>query len=382
MTKILIVDDDKDSLKLISTMLQRQGYETKAIALGRQAVDEAMTHKPDLIILDVMMPDVDGYTVCRTLRQNPRTATIPIMMFSAKSRPEEKVKGLENGADAYITKPIHPAELAAQVAAILARTKVSSLDIPERVGRSIGFTGAKGGAGTSTTALNVAQALQRKNLSTIIADYNVLSPSLSLMLGMNQYDALDDLIEKPLETLTPPAIREYLTQHESGLRVLPSTGHTLYNRDYYEKKLHRLTDSLVRNAAFTIIDLGLGESQLVLDSVRQLDMIVLVTESNRLALAKTREFIEKLKRINYIPANFMIVTVARVQTSLQISWSDAEKMINHKISAFIPAQAENAFQATEERTTIVQLRPEAMGTRQYMSLADSIVNQFRPKSAG
>ena len=111
--KILIADDDVETLRLIGLMLQRQGFEIAAASNGAQALEMACTVSPDLIILDVMMPDMDGYQVTRQLRQDATTAEIPILMFTAKTQVEDKVTGYEAGVDEYITKPIHPAELVA-----------------------------------------------------------------------------------------------------------------------------------------------------------------------------------------------------------------------------------------------------------------------------
>jgi DNA-binding response OmpR family regulator len=110
--RILVVDDDVDSLKLIGLMLQRNGYEVVAANSGTQAMNRAIADRPDLIILDIMMPDMDGYEVCRRLRGDARTKGIPIIMFTAKTLIDDKVAGFEAGADDYLTKPTHPAELA------------------------------------------------------------------------------------------------------------------------------------------------------------------------------------------------------------------------------------------------------------------------------
>jgi DNA-binding response OmpR family regulator len=119
--KILIVDDDVDTLRLVGLMLQRQGYQIVAASSGHQALNMATTEKPDLIILDVMMPDLDGYEVTRQLRGSPATASIPIIMFTAKSQVDDKVTGFEVGADDYLTKPTQPRELFAHVKAVLSR---------------------------------------------------------------------------------------------------------------------------------------------------------------------------------------------------------------------------------------------------------------------
>jgi Response regulators consisting of a CheY-like receiver domain and a winged-helix DNA-binding domain len=108
--KILVVDDDVESLKLISLMLKRQGYDVAIANSGVQALSKALAEMPNLIILDIMMMDMDGYEVCRRLRANPETRPIPIIMFTAKTLIDDKVAGFEAGADDYLTKPTHPAE--------------------------------------------------------------------------------------------------------------------------------------------------------------------------------------------------------------------------------------------------------------------------------
>ena len=144
--KILIVDDDLESLKLISLMLQRRGYEVTAAQSGEQALSKIENENPNLIILDVMMPDMDGFEVCRHLRANPQTSILPVIMFTAKTLVGDKVAGFQAGADDYLTKPIHPAELVSHVESLLQRSRSA---LAERrlltKARIIGVMGAKGG---------------------------------------------------------------------------------------------------------------------------------------------------------------------------------------------------------------------------------------------
>ena len=121
--KILIVDDDPETVRLVKLMLSRQGYSVITANSGKQALDLLHAEHPDLILLDVMMPEMDGFQVTRQLRSNPKTTDTPILIFSAKAQVDDKVAGYEAGADEYLTKPIHPAELVARIKALLIRSK-------------------------------------------------------------------------------------------------------------------------------------------------------------------------------------------------------------------------------------------------------------------
>jgi two-component system phosphate regulon response regulator PhoB len=119
---ILIIDDEKDLIELVRYNLEKDGYDTISATDGQSGLEIALRHKLDLIVLDLMMPGMDGLEVCRHLRADPRTARTPIIMLTAKATEADRIVGLELGADDYITKPFSPRELVARVKAILRRT--------------------------------------------------------------------------------------------------------------------------------------------------------------------------------------------------------------------------------------------------------------------
>jgi len=126
MPKILVVEDERDILDLIGFTLRFAGFEVVLAANGIEAIEKAPLEQPDLIILDVRMPKVTGYEVCRQLKENPATSRIPIVFLSAKGQEEEIQQGLASGAVEYIVKPFAPDELADQVRDILRRARTSN----------------------------------------------------------------------------------------------------------------------------------------------------------------------------------------------------------------------------------------------------------------
>lgn len=113
--KILVVDDLLENLRLLASLLMEEGYEVKKAPDGSMALSNVPRFRPDLILLDIMMPDIDGYEVCQQLKANPQTQDIPVIFLSALDLTFDKVKAFELGAADYINKPFHPAEVLARV---------------------------------------------------------------------------------------------------------------------------------------------------------------------------------------------------------------------------------------------------------------------------
>lgn len=121
--KVLVVDDDPDIRRLVEMVLGREGYLATSVESAQDAYKKVAASKPDLIVLDLQLPDEDGFSICKKLRSDPSTAHIPILMLTVQSVDSYKIAGLELGADDYVIKPFNQAELAARIKAILRRTR-------------------------------------------------------------------------------------------------------------------------------------------------------------------------------------------------------------------------------------------------------------------
>lgn len=120
---VLVVEDEPDIRGLIVYHLSREGFRCRTAATGTAALAEVRASPPDLVVLDLMLPDLDGREVCRRLRADPTTATLPLIMLTARADEVDRVVGLELGADDYVTKPFSPKELVARVRAVMRRAK-------------------------------------------------------------------------------------------------------------------------------------------------------------------------------------------------------------------------------------------------------------------
>lgn len=119
--KILVVEDEQDILQLITLYLEKEGFRTVSAKTGAEGLRQVKQEKPDLVVLDLMLPEIDGLEVCKRLRSSPDTAMLPIIMLTAKAEESDTVIGLELGADDYVTKPFSPKTLVARVKALFRR---------------------------------------------------------------------------------------------------------------------------------------------------------------------------------------------------------------------------------------------------------------------
>jgi two-component system alkaline phosphatase synthesis response regulator PhoP len=121
--KILVIEDDPATSRLVDYSLRHEGYQVITASNGLEGVRKALSESPDLVILDVMLPGMDGFEICHRLRSEPTTANLPILMFSAKAQEIDKETGIKVGADDYLTKPAAPAEIVSRVEKLLAKKR-------------------------------------------------------------------------------------------------------------------------------------------------------------------------------------------------------------------------------------------------------------------
>lgn len=128
-----MVEDEKDLCDVLDYNLSRNGFSVRCVASGEDAIEEVRKQPPDLVVLDLMLPGIDGLEVCRAIRSDPRTATVPIVMLTAKGEESDIVIGLELGADDYVTKPFSPRVLTARIKAVLRRQATNTAPSDEKV---------------------------------------------------------------------------------------------------------------------------------------------------------------------------------------------------------------------------------------------------------
>ena len=184
--RIAVIDDEAPNRAYLQLLLSTAGYEVQLAMGGDDGVALVEKERPDLVILDLMMPGVDGFTVCERIRKGPAGAETQIVVLSALDATERKVRALELGADDYLVKPVESKELLARIKVTLDRSQRLRQQGSQARGRLTVVAGAKGGIGTSTVAMNLAalQAAGKSPEAVVLADLAVPVGTLGGMLNI------------------------------------------------------------------------------------------------------------------------------------------------------------------------------------------------------
>ncbi|MBI5032419.1 MAG: response regulator [Chloroflexi bacterium] len=301
-TKILAVDDSAISLKLLTSTLTQAGYEAIPATNGTEALKLADEAHPDMVILDVMMPDMDGYEVCRRLRRNRNTARLPIMMLTAQDSLEEKVKGFDAGADDYMIKPFQPPELQARIAVLLRRAAPQmQAPVAEPVeGKSIAVFSLRGGVGVSTFAANLAVGLtQLWGSPAVLVDLALTAGHAALMFNLSPRTTWADLAQSAIEDIDAEFLNQVLLSHSSGTRVLAAPRRAEQGELLTVDKIAQVLSVLRHNYQYVVIDLPHDFHDTTLAGLDHADEILLMLAPELASVVNTSTTLELFETLEY-----------------------------------------------------------------------------------
>ena len=378
--KILIIDDDVDTLKLVGMMLQKQGYQIFAAANGEQGLAQAEAENPDLIILDVMMPEMDGFEVAKRLRTNSLTANTPILMFTAKTQLDDKVTGFEAGADDYLTKPTHPTELSAHVKALLARSSkgkgsTSSLQAEKR-SLTIGVLAARGGQGVTTVAVNLGEALRIATKGDVImAELRLGTGTLGPDMGETDPRVLNELLSANLSDITRQKIEEKLYTHRTGLRLLFGS---VQARTGLLNNTQPLIEALVNRMSYLtpylVLDLGAGLTPLTQKLIPACNLLLVLVEPVHNSVVHSRALINDLVDLTGSKQNIHAVVVNRIRSDTQLNMTQMEDLLGQTPLIAITPAPELIYEANRMMTTAISTRPNSLTAQQFTKLATDMLD--------
>jgi len=367
MARILVIDDDTHALRLIEFALTKAGHEVVTARRGQEGLQEALQTPPDLAVIDLMMPQTDGYEVCRRLRQNERTADTPIMVFTARMQEIDRQTALEAGANDFLTKTATPDELVSKVESLLT-SEVSVPRAKARPGQAIALFSLRGGVGVSSMAVNLAVALVRQpNQKVALLDLCFLSSSVPLMLNVRPKLSLAELSREDT-TISLDSLEKYMVAHSSGVKVLPLVLSLARAAPISAKTVERILSVLKSGFNYIIIDTLSSLDDMTLAALIHSDQIILVLVpevASIQAAAVTLQAFRSLGLSEEATVPIVNYTFAKGGLSLET----IQSALKRPIKAVIPHEPKLLIQAINSGTPLVLSQPSSAMAAAIQKLA-------------
>ena len=347
MPKVLVVDDDRMMVKLVQITLSKFGYTIVTANDGIEALRKAKTEKPDLIILDVMMPGIDGFEVARRIRRNPTIKNISILVLTARDDASNKVQAFSIGVDDYLTKPFEINELVARVSSLLRRTAFVKKENMEEVadGQLIAVHSLRGGLGCSSLAINTGIGLYKLwSKPTILLDNVFTSGQIALMLDTPVHRTWADFAEASGADFSDDALYSSITVHGSGLHFLaaPSDPIEAAKVDHYA--VQAAISTLRTKYEYLVADLAHDFSNTTLEVLEAADRVLLVLNPEIVTVRLAAMALGVYKELD-IHSNKVQLTLVRNSARSLLKVPEIEQVLHHSIYYDIPYAPEAANRA-------------------------------------
>ena len=303
MTRVLFIDDEPINHQLVTHALQPLGCQISFAENGTSGIAQARSLKPDLVITDVMMPDINGYEVTRQLRRDPQFAGTPILVLTAQSGLQDKLKAFEAGADDYLSKPFEAAELAARITALLRRVETaqaSRLTQPATdTGRMIALHSLRGGTGCSTLSVNLGLSLASLWGGSILLDMTMTAGQIALMLNMNLRRTWADVARFEVGELDMDALNSVISMHESGLAFIAAPTFPAEGESLRGETLLTALSLLKNHYDYIVADLPHDFSDVAIQALDSADMILMVATPDMASVRAAAAAMDTYSKLGY-----------------------------------------------------------------------------------
>jgi pilus assembly protein CpaE len=303
MIRILFIDDEPSNHQLVAKALETMDCQISYAEDGTSGISRARTLRPDVIITDVIMPDITGYEVTHQLRRDPQFSTTPIIVLTAQSGLQDKLRAFEVGADDYLSKPFEPAELVARITSLVRRAEMAQSAAPSKdpahMAQVIAVHSLRGGIGCSTLAVNLGLSLANLWSSTILLDLSMSAGQVALMLNQNLRRTWADIARYKTGELDMEILRSIVSTNETGLSFIAAPTFP-GEADFLSGETLTWTISILKeHYQYIVFDLPHDFSELSLSALDASDLLLLVAAPDMASVRASAAAIDTYKKLGY-----------------------------------------------------------------------------------
>jgi pilus assembly protein CpaE len=363
MIKLLVIDDDPIYLKMIARALPVDKYQLVFAESGRQGIEKAHEHLPDLIITDVMMPDIQGYELAKILRRETQFAQTPILVLTAQTGLEDKLKSFEAGADDFLTKPFEPAELEARVSVLVRRLEAlrqvtQATSAPAEKARMIAVHSLRGGVGTSSIAVNLAVSLHALwHTPVLLVDLTMTAGQVALMLNMTLKRTWADISGMTPDGLDADVLGSILSKHESGISFVPAPASLLDAEMLAPETLGAALDQYAGQFDYIVADLPHDFSGIGLQALDRSDIVLVAGSPDIASVRAFKIALDTYASLGY-PEDKVKLILNAIFPQHGLNKEKIQTALGRPITLTIPYSPDSFVPAINYGQPIVHARPE------------------------
>jgi pilus assembly protein CpaE len=366
MANILVIDDDNDILRILESTLKRAGHTIITAINGEQGLAAARAHHPDLVVCDLMMPNMTGYEFCKQVRADPNLQHIPIIIFSARFQPIDEQTARDAGATDYLPKSTAPDILVNRIAELL---PVSTQRMTP--GGMIGLFSLRGGAGVTSLAVNLSIALTlTQKISVGLVDLAQQGGHTAVMLGMKPTSNVTQAIASVQKDFTGNTLNAHFMHHSSGIQLLASTPTFVQAWPPTDDGLLNLINSLRSIFAIAVLDVPHILEPHYSPILQLMDKIVLILSTDLPSLQSTAIALQGLTKLGLTDDNIELV-VNQITPYHSLPVSTIQNALNRPILATIPFEAD-MVKAINSGKPLILSKPASAATAAIGKLAQAI----------
>jgi pilus assembly protein CpaE len=341
--RVLLIDDEPFYFKLIRNVLKEADYELEYAKSSSEGLAKIPSFVPEMLIVDLKLPDTDGFQILERLRRDPKFSYVPVIVITSKDELSEKLKAFELGADDYLVKPFQPQELVARMG-ILAR-RGRAMQIAQKESTSvmdanvIAIHSLRGGLGCSSIAVNLGLAFQKLwGKQTLLVDGVLTAGQVALMLDAKPTATWENLVGVEMENIDDVVVSEMMCPHKSGMRYIAAPRYPIAADTFTNDMLRHFVDRIKSQNDFILVDTSHDFSDMTIQMLTMASTILLVMAPEMASLRTTMSALEIYDRLG-ISLEKVKIALNHNSSNAAIKQAQLEKVLKHPIDFVLPYEA-------------------------------------------
>jgi pilus assembly protein CpaE len=341
--RVLLIDDEQFYFKLIRKTLKEAEYELEFAKSGVEGLAKIPSFEPELLIVDLKLPEMDGFEILERLRRDPKFSYLPVIVITSEDELSEKLRAFELGADDYLVKPFQPEELVARMGILARRGRAMQMarkETPHTTEATVvTIHSLRGGLGCSSIAVNLGLAFHKLwGKQTLLIDGVLTAGQVALMLDAKPTATWENLVGIDIEGIDDVVVGEMMCSHKSGIRYIASPRFPIAADTFTNETLRLWMQKVKGQNDFIIVDTAHDFSDMTIQMLSMSNTILLVMAPEMASLRTTMSAIEIYDRLG-IPLDKVKIALNNNSSNPAIKQAQLEKVLKHPIDFVLPFEA-------------------------------------------